>query len=290
MTGFARASGQWRNITWIWEIKSVNGRNLDLRCRLPSGFDALESQLRRKLSEYLSRGSVNISLVLRGQMRDSSIQINRDVLDQLVALAKAYSNTAGVEPARLDGLLNVQGVITIEETELAEEDLAAREAALMASLDAALADLKLSRDAEGKRLSQVLAERVSVIASLADQARACPAAQPDAIRQRYEIRVGEFAGNMAGVDPARLAQEAAILATKADVREELDRLDAHVRAATDLLGAKDAVGRKLDFLAQEFNREANTLCSKSSDAELTRIGLELKSTIDQFREQVQNIE
>lgn len=290
MTGFARASGQWRSVSWIWEIKSVNGRNLDMRCRLPSGFDALELIVRRKIGEHLTRGSVTVSLTLRGQMRDATIQINRDILDQLVALAGSMGKLEGIEPARLDGLLNIAGVVAIEESEYSEEDLAEREAALRQSLDRALGDLTTARAEEGGRLQAVLAGRVDEIARLAEEARHCPAASPEAIRQKFEARIGEFMGNMAGVDPARLAQEAALLATKADVREELDRLFSHIKAARDLLAAKDAVGRRLDFLAQEFNREANTLCSKSNDAELTRIGLDLKATIDQFREQVQNIE
>lgn len=290
MTGFARASGQWRNISWIWEVKSVNGRNLDMRCRLPSGYDALEVALRRKIAEHLTRGSVTVSLTLRGQMRDASIQINRPILDQLVRLAGSMGKLEGVEPARLDGLLNIAGVVAIEESDYSDEDLAEREAEMLKSLDQALGDLTTARGEEGARLQAVLAGRVDEVARLAEEARLCPAASPEAIRQKFETRIQDFIGQMQGVDPVRLAQEAALLATKADVREELDRLFSHIKAARDLFQARDAVGRRLDFLAQEFNREANTLCSKSNDADLTRIGLELKATIDQFREQVQNIE
>jgi uncharacterized protein (TIGR00255 family) len=290
MTGFARAAGQWQSISWIWEIKSVNGRNLDMRCRLPSGFEALELPLRRKIAEHLTRGSVSASLTLRGQMRDAGVRINRDILDQLISLAGAMGKHEGVEPARLDGLLNVTGVVTIEEGDYSDDDLAAREALMLKSLDQALAALTGARAEEGGRLQAVLARHLDEIARLAEEARDCPAASPEAIRQKFEARIGEFLGNMAGVDPARLAQEAALLATRADVREELDRLFSHIKAAEDLLKSREAVGRRFDFLAQEFNREANTLCSKSNDADLTRIGLDLKARIDQFREQVQNIE
>jgi uncharacterized protein (TIGR00255 family) len=290
MTGFARISGEWRNISWVWEIKSVNGRNLDMRCRLPNGFDALELPLRRKIAEHMTRGSVTASLNLRGQMRDASIRINHDILNQLISLSGSMGKVDGIEPPRLDGLLNVAGVVSIEESELSEEDLVEREAALLASLDQALAALTKSREQEGAHLRAVLNGRIDIITELVAEARRCPAAQPDAIRQRFETRIAEFAGNQAGIDPARLAQEAALLATKADTREEFDRLDAHIKSAVELLQGREAVGRRLDFLAQEFNREANTLCSKSVDTELTRIGLDLKATIDQFREQVQNIE
>ncbi len=290
MTGFARTAGKGADLAWIWEVKAVNGRNLDIRCRLPSGLEALEVPARRKVGEHLSRGSVTVSLNIRSEARDTALKVNRVLLDELIKLAGSIPPGKGVEAARLDGLLRVSGVITQEDDQLSEDDMAARDAVLLADLDVALDMLQSSRSDEGRHLADILADRVAHIEKLTAQARACDAASPEAIHQKYAARIADFTANLEAIDPARLAQEAAVLATKADIREELDRLDAHVQAAQSLLGEKKPVGRRLDFLAQEFNREANTLCSKSSDSELTGIGLELKATIDQFREQVQNVE
>jgi uncharacterized protein (TIGR00255 family) len=288
MTGFARAEGSDEACTWVWEIKSVNGRGLDVRCRLPIGFDALEPGVRSAVSERLGRGSVSVNLRLNRNSASQAVNINRQLVDQLVGVAAEYGDRAGVEAARIDGLLAIRGVVEFAEEEDSDAQRAARELALRQTLDTALAGLADARRAEGARIEAVLAAQLDDIADLTASARGQAGAQPEAILARIREQVAAL-GN-GDIDPERLAQEAALLALKADVREELDRLEAHVAAARELLADGTVIGRRLDFLAQEFNREANTLCSKSSDVELTALGLELKSTIDRLREQVQNIE
>ncbi len=288
MTGFARAEGGDETCTWVWEIKSVNGRGLDVRSRLPIGFDALEPGVRSAVSERLGRGSVSVNLKLNRNAGGQAVSINRQLFDQLIEVAAEYGDRAGVEAARVDGLLAIRGVIEVAEEEDGEAERAARELALRKSLGCALDGLVEARRAEGARIEAVLTAQLDDIAALTASARDQAGAQPEAILARLKEQLAALGES--GIDADRLAQEAALLALKADVREELDRLEAHVAAARELLADGTVIGRRLDFLAQEFNREANTLCSKSSDVELTALGLELKSTIDRLREQVQNIE
>ncbi len=288
MTGFARAEGGDDACTWVWEVKSVNGRGLDVRCRLPIGFDALEPGVRGAVTERLGRGSVSVNLRLNRNAGSQVVSINRDLVDQLVEVAAEYGDRAGVEAARVDGLLAIRGVVEFAEEEDSDAQRAARELALRNTLATALDGLAEARQAEGARIADVLSAQLDEIAALTTASRDQAGAQPDAILARLEVQLTALRDG--GIDPDRLAQEAALLALKADVREELDRLETHVAAARELLADGQLIGRRLDFLAQEFNREANTLCSKSSDAELTALGLDLKSTIDRLREQVQNIE
>lgn len=289
MTGFARSDGAAGAHSWTFEIKSVNGRNLDVRSRLPSGFDQLDQQIRTAVAARLKRGSVSVNLSALRQNAATQYRINRDLLDQLVALSREVA-AAGVAPARVDGLLAVRGVIeTVEEPET-EEQRSEVEAAMLATLDQALDRLADARLAEGARLITVLSNHLAEIERLVRAAAGTAAAQPAALRERLRGQLAALLDAVPALPEDRLAQEAALIVSKGDVREELDRLVAHVAAARDLLARGGAIGRQLDFLCQEFNREANTLCSKSADVELTRIGLALKASIEQLREQVQNIE
>ena len=290
MTGYARAAGATGAVGWTWEVRSVNGRSLDLRLRLPSGHDALEALVRSEASRRLKRGNVTISLNTAKTALTSAFRVNRDVLNQVLALAAELANAPGVTNARAHGLLALPGVIERAEPEEAEAMVAARDVEIRAGLLVALDDLVAVRLAEGARLAEVLVEHIDEIEGLVAAAGALAAAQPAALRARLEAQVNSLVTAVPALSPERLAQEVALIIAKADVREELDRLTAHVAAARDLLGQGVEVGRKLDFLAQEFNREANTLCSKSADVQLTRIGLDLKATIDRLREQVQNVE
>ncbi|UEM05268.1 YicC family protein [Skermanella rosea] len=288
MTGFARAEGRDQGYAWTFEIKSVNSRNLDLRCRLAPGFDALEPVARTAVPQRVRRGSVNVSLAVTRTAAPNQIRINRELLDQLIALAAELGGTT--EKPRLDALLAVRGVVeTVEDADFGD-DRERLEAAMAATLQQALDSLGAVRLAEGTRLVEVLNQHLNEIARLTDQASACAALQPDALRQKLRGQVAALLDAVPSLTEERLAQEAALLITRADVREELDRLRAHVAAARDMLAKGGAIGRQLDFLCQEFNREANTLCSKSSDVELTRTGLALKAAIEQLREQAQNIE
>jgi uncharacterized protein (TIGR00255 family) len=290
MTGFARQEGGDGTIAWTWEIKSVNGKSLDLRCRLPAGYEALEPVVRRAVPERCARGNLQISLSVNTSEQPLRMRVNRELLDQLLELAKTIEDTAGAAPPRLDGLLALRGVVEAVEEEETPEARAAREAGMAADLGLALDALVEMRRAEGKRLQGLVEGHLASIADFVPKAGAAGAAQPEALRQRLKEQVGELLAASPALPEERLAQEAAILITKADVREELDRLEAHVAASGELLAEGGPVGRRLDFLCQEFHREANTLCAKASDVELTRIGLELKGAIDQLREQVQNIE
>jgi uncharacterized protein (TIGR00255 family) len=290
MTGFARATGQGGAYAWTWEVKSVNGRGLDVRCRLPNGFEALEPAARAAVTKRFRRGSVSLQLQLSRAEGAAAVRLNRELLDWASALAKELEREAGLAPASADGLLALRGVIEPAEPEETDEARETRTAAMLADLGSALDGLAAARRSEGDRLSDVVATQLNDITALIGAAEASAAAQPDAIRARLRENIDALLEASPALPEERLAQEAALLITKADVREELDRLRAHVAAVGEILVEGEGGGRRLDFLAQELNREANTLCAKSADAELTRIGLDLKVLIDQFREQVQNIE
>jgi uncharacterized protein (TIGR00255 family) len=288
MTGFARAEGEADGISWVWEMRSVNSRALDLRLRLPHGFDALEGQLRAALARRVKRGNVSATLSIN-RLAPPAIRVNREMLAQILALARDIAGEIEAAPPRLDGLIGLRGVIETVEDE-PETVLDARRAAVLDGWAAALDRLVAARGDEGARLGAMLSEQRAELASLVAAAAGCAAAQPAAIRARLQALLAELTGLTPGVSGERVAQELAMLVTRADVREELDRLRAHIAQAGELLERGGAVGRQLDFLCQELNREANTLCSKSADIELTRIGLALKAAIEQFREQVQNLE
>ncbi|WP_430436699.1 YicC/YloC family endoribonuclease [Oceanibaculum nanhaiense] len=290
MTGFARAEGQHDGLGWAWELKSVNGRGLDIRTRAPQGFESLEPLARQKLGEVLKRGNVNVSLVVERRAGEAGIRINRAVLDQVLALQAELAGKVDAAPPRLDSLLAVRGVVEAGEEEADEEARAARDADVLAGLEQAVKALVTSRLEEGARLAAMLTGHLDRIEALTTQAKALGSVQPEALKARLRQQVLELLEASPALNEDRLAQEAALLATKADIREELDRLAAHIAAARELMQAGSQIGRRFDFLCQEFNREANTLCSKSGDTELTRIGLELKAVIDQLKEQVQNVE
>ena len=288
MTGFARAEGEGDGISWVWELRSVNGRALELRLRLPPGFEPLEPQLRAALGQRCRRGNVSATLSVT-RLVPAGIRVNRPMLDQIVALIRDLAGEIEAAPPRLDGLLAVRGVIETVEEDPEPVIMARRDAVLTGWLQA-LDRLAIARQEEGARLGALLTDQRAQLAALVDAASASAGAQPAAIRARLDGLLAELSGLASPVPEERVAQELAMLVTRADVREELDRLRAHIAQAGELLGRADAVGRELDFLCQELNREANTLCSKSADIELTRIGLSLKAAIEQFREQVQNLE
>lgn len=291
MTGFGRVDGREGAARWSWELRSVNGKGLDVRLRLPVGFDALEAPCREAVTQRLARGNVTVGLSLQRDQSEAVPQVNEvaltAVLSALEALRRRLPEAA---PVSLDGILNQRGVVEWKEPEEDEAERAALLAALKASLDTGLDALEGMRRSEGRAIEAVLRGQLARIAELREAAEAAPCRSLEAIRARLTAQVEALMETGTGLDVARLHQEAALLATKADVREELDRLKAHVDAALELLDGGGAIGRRLDFLAQEFNREANTLCSKSNGTELTAIGLELKAVIDQMREQIQNLE
>ncbi|CAA7622039.1 conserved hypothetical protein [Candidatus Terasakiella magnetica] len=294
MTGYARAEGRDGQMAWIWEAKSVNGRGLEVRCKLAPGHDALEIFAREAATRHLKRGNIQLTLSLSRVTEQSPLQVNTNLLGQLLSMCKEWEGKfPGVAPARLDGLLSMKGVLEPAaeiDQDASDGQRQSREAAMKATLETMLGQLAAMRLEEGARIGTVLNRQMEEIASLTARAEACAALRPDAIRERFKAQVAAVLEAVPTLTEDRVAQEVALLVVKADVREELDRLKSHVAAARDLLAQDGGIGRKLDFLAQEFNREANTLCSKSSDVELTRVGLDLKAVIDQFKEQVQNIE
>jgi len=289
MTGFARAAASGSGWRWSWEARSVNGRGLDLRIRLPAGLDRLDHQARAAAQWRFQRGSLSLMLSVEPEGAPGEVTVDRARLDAWLALEADLRARHGLAPARTDGILALRGVVESRERNGAEVD-EALDAPILASLEAALEGLAAARAEEGARIAPVLLGLLSEIEGLAARARGLAALQPDALRARMLQQLAEFGAAVPPLPPERLAQEVALLASKADVREELDRLAAHVAQARALLGGEAQSGRKLEFLAQEFNREANTLCSKSSDLELTRCGLELKAAIDRLREQSANIE
>jgi uncharacterized protein (TIGR00255 family) len=290
MTGFARSHGVCGSYAWAWEIKSVNGKGLDLRLRLPSGFDAIEVPARARIAEVLARGSIQASLAVERSGAAPSVHINSAVLDAVLAALRQIKSRVDATPPSLDGLLAIKGVMEISDSEESEEEKREAEAAVTKGFSDAVAALAEMRRQEGSALKGLLTTRLGEIAALADRADKLPARQPEAIRARLAEQVAALLEQSERFDADRLHQEAILLATKADVREELDRLAAHVAQARNLIEQGGPVGRRLDFLAQELNREANTLCAKANDVELTNIGLELKATVEQYREQVQNVE
>jgi len=289
MTGFARAAASGSGWRWSWEARSVNGRGLDLRIRLPAGLDRLDHQARAAAQRRFQRGSLSLMLSVEPEGAPGEVTVDRARLDAWLALEADLRARHGGAPARTDGILALRGVVESRERNGAEVD-EALDAPILASLEAALEGLAAARAEEGARIAPVLLGLLSEIEGLAARARGLAALQPDALRARMLQQLAEFGAAVPPLPPERLAQEVALLASKADVREELDRLGAHAAQARALLRGEAQSGRKLEFLAQEFNREANTLCSKSSDLELTRCGLELKAAIDRLREQSANIE
>ncbi|MGC2855686.1 YicC/YloC family endoribonuclease [Novispirillum sp. DQ9] len=297
MTGFARAHAEQAApptcppLAWTWEARSVNGKGLDVRLRLPPGYEALEIPAREAATRRFSRGNITLSLSVqvRADAAPAAVQVNEALLRQLMDMARDLP--PHVAPPTFDGLLAVRGVlVAADETAMDEDTRAAHEAAVLRSLDDALAALAAARDDEGARLAGVLAGHLATVEALTAQAADTAQMRPEAARERLRAQVQALLEASPALPEDRLAQECAVLATKLDVREELDRLTAHVAQARELMAATGACGRRLDFLCQEFNREANTLCSKAQDTTLTRIGLDLKAVIDQLREQVQNIE
>ncbi|MFO1012577.1 MAG: YicC/YloC family endoribonuclease [Caulobacteraceae bacterium] len=288
MTGFARREGAHGPWTWAVEARSVNGRNLEVRFRGPPGFDSLERLAREGAGARFQRGQLNIGLQAKRTEGGAQVRINEDQLGRYLALMESLVKDGRASPPSADGLLALKGVIEAGDEDDDSELKAAVEKAMSDTLAAALDGLKDSRLGEGAALAPVLGGLVEKISRLVEEAEGQAAAQPTAIKERFERRLKELAGQ--AVSEERVVQEAAALAVKADVREELDRLRSHVAAARSLLAEDAAAGRRLDFLTQEFMREANTLCSKSATTVLTTTGLELKAAIEQFREQVQNVE
>jgi uncharacterized protein (TIGR00255 family) len=290
MTGFARAQGSQGSARWHWEVRSVNARGLDVRVRVPEGFESLEQPARVLANERFARGSITASLTLDADPSRASIRINTEALAQVLAALKELEGSVVANPPSLDGILALRGVIDTQAPVLGEAELAARDAAVLGSLAVALDALAAARKEEGARLDAILRHQTDRMNELVGEAERLAATQPEQLRARLNTAVDELLKARAGLSEERLAQEVALLLVKADVREEIDRLKSHLTQARGLFSATGAQGRRLDFLAQELNREANTLCSKSSDIQLTRVGLELKATIDQLREQVQNVE
>jgi len=288
MTGFARREGALGPWSWAAEARSVNGRNLEVRFRGPPGFDSLERLTREAAQGRFQRGQLTVNLQARRADAAGGVRINMEQLERYLALGERYMDDPRVGPPSFDGLLALRGVLEAGDEDEDPEARAGVEAAMARTLAEALDGLKTARLQEGAALAPVLSGLVDRIASLGDEAETEAAAQSPAIKERFERRLNELLGEAAPAE--RVLQEAAVMAAKADVREELDRLASHVTAARALLAEDSAAGRRLDFLTQEFMREANTLCAKSATTDLTRVGLALKAVIDQFREQVQNVE
>ena len=290
MTGFARASAEAEGALVTWEVKSVNGKSAEARFRLPSGCERLEPIFRQKLQKTFTRGNFQATLSVARQSSDAQLVVNEVLLGQLATLAQRLQSDYGIAPASADGLLAIRGVLEVPESSESDESRRALDELIAGVYAQVLADLEAARMAEGAALGDLLSLHLDQIESLTLRAEADRSRDPSVIRSRLADQVGILMQTTAGLDEGRLHAEAAILATKADIREEIDRLKTHIASGRSLLAAGGPAGRKLDFLAQEFNRESNTLCSKSNAASVTAIGLELKSVVDQFREQVQNLE
>jgi uncharacterized protein (TIGR00255 family) len=290
MTGFARSHGASGPYVFEWELKSVNAKGLDLRMRLPPGWDELEALAKKRAGELLSRGTVYANLNVKRTSAVSTIRINEEVLASIVKVAGVLAGKIDAVAPSIDGLLAIKGVIEVVEPESNEAEDKAAKAAAAAAFEQALADLVRMRQREGVTLGQILSQRMDEIEKLAKKAEAAPGRKPEAVRARLAEQIAALLESSERFDSDRLNQEAIMIAAKADIREELDRIASHISQAREMIGNGGPVGRRLDFLAQEFNREVNTCCSKSNDLELTNTGLEMKNVVEQFREQVQNLE
>ena len=291
MTGFARTQGSQGTHNWSWEVKSVNGKGLDVRCRMPHGFDELELAARAMMAKRFKRGNVNLTLSLALDEEGIHYRINQGLLRQLVTASKEFAagNNFCVPP-HIDNLLGVRGVVEPVDALASEAENKDLKESILGNLGEAIDALADMRAEEGRRLKVVLEDHLDQIGTLCSAAKDTAEAQPKILRKKLAEQISELLETEPALSEERLTQEVAILITKSDVREELDRLNAHLEAAQVLVKDGSVVGRKLDFLCQEFNRETNTICAKASDMALSRIGLEMKSVIEQFREQVQNIE
>ena len=287
MTGFARAAGSGRGSQWIWEIRSVNGKGLDVRFRGPQGMERLEPSVRKQVAIRFARGSIHLGLSIQRIDQGSAVRVNRTALEELVRVSGEFPRESRQAPL-VEQLMAIRGIVEIVEEDREDSDELRQD--IIDTLADALDQLVLMRRSEGEAVAAILSDRLDRIEVSTNLARANPARTPEAIRVKLSAQVTLLMDAASTLDTERLHQEAALLATRADIAEEVDRLAAHVAAARDLLRIGGPIGRKLDFLSQEFNREANTLCSKSNDRDLTRTGLDLKATVDQFREQVQNLE
>ncbi|NQV81931.1 MAG: YicC family protein [Alphaproteobacteria bacterium] len=289
MTGFARQEGRSGAFDWAWEMRSVNGRGLDIRLRLPNGLEELEGHIRAAAPQHFNRGNIQVSLQF-DQRAQQELRVNQDVLAQVLRELAALRGTPGTADATLDGVLALRGVLELQEQEIPESDIEARDIALRSTFDEALGALDAARRDEGARIDATLRGHLDLISQLVAKAEAIAAARPGSVRDRLRLQIDELLADRPGLPEECLAQELALLMVKSDVSEEIQRLRAHVESANDSLNSGEAVGRRLDFLCQEFNREANTLCSKASDVSLTAVGLDLKVEVDRLREQVQNVE
>jgi uncharacterized protein (TIGR00255 family) len=290
MTGFARSHGTSGPYAFEWELKSVNAKGFDFRMRLPSGWDDVEAAARKRAAELLSRGTVYANLTIKRTGVASIVRVNNDVLDSILKVVGEISAKTDAVAPSVDGLLSIKGVIDVVEPESSEDEMQAARGAVVASFEQALKSLVEMREREGVALGQILSQRMDEVERLAKKAEAAPGRKPEAIRARLAEQVAALLETSDRFDEDRLSQEAILIAAKADIREELDRIASHIAQTRELLGKGGPVGRRLDFLAQEFNREVNTTCSKSNDIELTNTGLEMKNVVEQFREQVQNLE
>lgn len=291
MTGFSRATGSNEDAQWTIELRSVNGRGLDLRVRLPNGMEALDSELRKQLSSKLSRGNITLNFNLKKNQSDISTELNVPAFNELLKAAKHASEISGLPMPDLGVLLNSRNILKEAEKTESESKINDMHAKIIKSFNRALDDLIKARTEEGTKLSETIKNRLETIKNLTNQADNLEERKPEAIKERMKSSLALLTNQQSPeFDENRLHQEAMLIATRIDIAEELDRIKAHVAQAEDLLEKNEPVGRRFDFLCQEFNREANTICSKANVKKLTYIGLELKTIIDQLREQVQNIE
>jgi uncharacterized protein (TIGR00255 family) len=290
MTGFARHSASFEETSWTWELRTVNAKGMDVKLRLPSGFETLEKPARDLIASDVSRGNCHVTLSVEANVKEADIRLNIELISSLYDQLSKLAEEKNAPAVKLENLLSVRGVIETMDKDTDEQEQSTLHKAMLESLKSAVQALISMRRTEGQALQKTLSDQLDHMAAIVDTVEADPSRSQSAIQQKIKQQVEALFEADNRLEQDRLHQEAVLLATKVDLCEELDRLKTHIEAARQLLKSDKPVGRKLEFLSQEFNREANTLCSKSNAVSITRSGLELKSVIDQFREQVANIE
>ena len=294
MTGFARQSSKLEKtdvtFEWVWEIKSVNGKSLDVKARVPSWLDEISLYFKNIAQKYFERGSLSVYLDFSSSRSDQAVSLNQPLFEEVMKLVNVIKENGGFETASAGEILNIPGLFEVDKKRFDEELISELHGRLLKNFEDCCQSLQMDRQKEGEKIKTVLEQMVDKIAGIVDKIAILAKNTPQTLKEKLQQQINELLENNVQITEERLAQEVVLLVNRADIREEIDRLNTHIATAREMMSKNQTLGRKFDFLCQEFNREANTTCSKASNIEIVNLGMELKATIEQLREQVQNME